>query len=122
MNSLFSKKNRIHFKAVETPTAWVVLAYAWKIVDGAVVYSEPKVVRVIAKPETALDCAAFSDISELTNFSSIHGIFLLEGKTAAAILIESGIPSPYVFIFKEKRSGSIAKYGARPPTVSSFVS
>jgi len=121
MNSLRQKKNQIHFKAVETPTAWVVLAFAWKIVDGSVVYSAPKVVQVVQKPETALAGDAFSGISEVTNFSSLPQIFLLEGKTAAAILIESGIPSPYIFISKTERTGCIAWQGARPPTVSSIA-
>lgn len=107
MSSITNKKSQIYFKAVETPTAWVVLAFAWKIVDGSIVYSEPKVVRIIQKQETAL---AGKSAAKNSGFS-------LAGIVAAAKRCEAAIPSPYSFIFAEKRSGSIAWYGALPPPI-----
>ena len=106
MNNLSQKQNQIHFKAVETPTAWVVLAFAWKIVDGSVVYSEPRIVRVIQKKETAL--AGKSALQKC-------GTLLLCGKTAAKQLVEAAIPSPYSFIYSEKRTGLLTWFGALPP-------
>ena len=108
MSFLTKKQNRIQFKAVETPTAWVVLAIAWKNVNGTIVYSEPKIVRIVQKEGTALSGDTL--IKELE--------FLLEG---GKLVIEFGefIPSPYSFSFVLKRTGFIAKTGARAPTLSS---
>lgn len=89
MNSLKQKQNQIHFKVVETPTAWVVFAFAWKIVDGSVIYSEPRLVRVVQKKETAL----------AGKIASRGEICLLAGKYAAAEQSEDAILSPYANLF-----------------------
>jgi len=112
MNNLSKKQNQIHFKAVETPTAWIVLAFAWKIVDGSVVYSEPRIVRVIQKKETALAGKSASQKCDT---------LLLCGKTAAAKSREDAIPSPYAFEYFEKRTGLLTWFGALPPPAFSYV-
>lgn len=107
MNNLSKKKNQIHFKAVETPTAWIVLAFAWKIVDGSVVYSEPRVVRVVQKKETAL---AGKTVSR-------GEICLLAGKCAAAGRSEATILSPYANLFVFETSFTPTR-SPRSPTLS----
>lgn len=108
MKSISKKQNQIHFKAVETPTAWVVFAFAWKVVDGSVVYSEPRIVRVIQKKETAL---AGNTASQKC------GTLLLCGKTTAKQLVEAAIPSPYAFEYFKKRTGLLTWFGALPPPI-----
>ncbi len=109
MSFLNKKRNQIHFKAVETPTAWILLAIAWKQVDGQVIYSEPKVVRVVQKPESAL-------VGKAGNQSSQETI-LLAGISAGAQDFVRAVVSPFVSLFTPERSGSLAWYGARPPCV-----
>ena len=112
MSSISKKQNQIHFKAVETPTAWVVLAFAWKIVDGSVVYSEPHIVQVVQKPGSALSGNKTARKAE---------VLLIAGAVAAKQLVESAIPSPYAFEYFEERSGLITWFGALPPPAFSCV-
>lgn len=103
--NLTRKKNQIQFKTFETPTAWVVLAIAWRVIDGKVVYSEPKIVRVVQKPETALAAA-----------NAKNKKILLEGKKAAAKSYKKFVPSPYVFEYTPERLSSLGWHAARAPT------
>ncbi len=104
--NLARKKNQIQFKTFETPTAWVVLAIAWRVIDGKVVYSEPKIVRVIQKPETALRGKSASQKSET----------LLIAGVRKARAYKKLIVSPYSFSYSPIRTGAITWQGARPPT------
>ncbi len=110
MKAVTQKKNQVHFKAIETPTAWLILAVAWKIVDSEIIYSRPKVVKIIPKEESAID----------GNVGGIPSPFLLSG-TSKTSKFEELILSPYSFTYSPERSGSITKYGARPPTFSSRI-
>lgn len=103
MQSVSVQNKKIIFRAVETPTAWLVVAVAWKVIDGETIYSKPKVVRIIPKPRVQLEG------------NSNKSCLALFGTSVYKIPRES-VPSPYSFLYVPERNGSITWFGARPPT------
>ena len=106
MKVSIKQTNRIKFKVVETPTTLLVVAIAWKIENGEVVYSEPKIVKIIPKKTATIS----GKVSNETN-PAIAGIV---SKQEYEVFQEAKILSPY-FSNSIFQTGFIITIGARPP-------
>ncbi len=96
-------KRRIQFRTVETETSLLVFAVLVEQHGNQTTYSEPRLIKVIAKKTQALPGSV--------------GTLALSGSIAKNSNPRGAILSPFVSLFSTQTENILNWYGARPPCV-----